>query len=228
MDFNTLMDEITRKVLDRIGNHKPKIIVLAQAIQNKNKYLLESGMLTEHYEIEFALIDEREINIAHYQAVILFDLTCDSLAKIAAGVSDTKYTALAAQAILMGKKLFVPKEEIELFRYQDTAPDVYYKMMLDKLNFLEEAGIVFCGLDKLGNKLTAQIPATGHDISDDKNEPVGAAGGQIELNKRVVTESDVRAASINGITCIVVKPETIMTDLARDYAREYNIEIKYT
>jgi len=225
MDFNTLLDDITRKVLDRIGANKHKIIVLAKTNQNKNRALLENGALSKDFEIEFALIDEREINIDHYHAVILFDLTCASLAKIAIGVSDTKYSALVAQAILMGKKIFVPNEEIELFKYKDTAPDAYYKMMLAKLNFLKESGIVFCGLDKLKNMLIAQPPVTRLLSPAAENEPTGSSGSQIELYKRVVTESDIRAAATNSITCIVVKPDTIMTDLARDYARECEIEI---
>jgi len=226
MDFNTLVDQITKKVLDRMGNHKPRLMALAQTNHNRCNYLLESGAVAEHYEMDFVLPDDKEISVSRYQTVVLYDLTCDNLAKIVTGAADTEYTAIAVQAILAGKKVFVPKEEIELFRYKSTAPNVYYKMMLDKLNFLAEAGVIFCGLDKLENELIVRRADAENHMLDDKNTPAKPDSGQIMLSKRVVTESDIRAALADGIVCVVVKQETIITDLARDYARDCKICIK--
>lgn len=230
MDFNSLVDEIARKVMDKMReqgaaslvkvkdsdtlDYKPCAMVLAQTDQNRCRCLMESGAVSEHYEMDLVLPHERERDIAHYQTVILFDLTCDALAKIATGVTDTEYTALASQAILMGKKVLVPKEEIELFRYRDTAPASYYKMMLEKLNFMAESGVAFCDFDKLESELIARKPVAA------------CTGGQIELDKRVVTESDIRAAWADGVVCVTVRQSAIITDLAGDYAKDCGISIK--
>jgi len=226
MDFNTLVDQIAKKVLDKMESHKSRLMVLAQTNHNRCSYLLESSAVAEHYEMDFVLPDDKEINVSSYQTVVLYDLTCDNLAKIVTGAADTEYTAIAVQAILAGKKVFVPKEEIELFRYKSTAPNVYYKMMLDKLNFLAEAGVIFCGLDKLENELIVRRADAENHMLDDKNTPAKPDSGQIMLSKRVVTESDIRAALADGIVCVAVKQETIITDLARDYARDCKICIK--
>lgn len=46
-----------------------------------------------------------------------------------------------------------------------------------------------------------------------------------DLKKRVVTERDVKTAAAEGVTRINVCENTILTDLAREYAAKSRIEI---
>lgn len=243
MDFNALVDEIARKVQDKLREQgaaspvntqcnaalfdKPCIMVLSRGESERDRCrcLMENGAVSEHYDLDFVLPSEPERDIARYRAIILFDLDCDTLSKIAAGTADTGYTAIASKAILMGKKVLVPKEEIELFKYRDTAAASYYEMMLGKLNFLAEAGVIFCDFDKLGSELIAPKSSAARDVSGLSNTVVSPGGGQLELDKRVVTEGDIRAASTAGAVCVAVRQGAIITVLATDYAKGCGISI---
>lgn len=50
-----------------------------------------------------------EVDLNNFEAVILFNLTCDALCKLASGTCDSAYTRLASQAILSGK-VYIPTE----------------------------------------------------------------------------------------------------------------------
>lgn len=83
------------------------------------------------------------------EVVILYCLSNEVLGKLASGIYDTPYTQLASQAILSGKKVYVPMERIELYRYATTAPAPYYAMLQEKLALLEESGVVICPQEEL-------------------------------------------------------------------------------
>lgn len=55
----------------------------------------------------------------------------------------------AAQAILTGKRVYVPTEEVELYRYASTAPAAYYAMMKERLDLLLTSGVVVCSKHNL-------------------------------------------------------------------------------
>jgi len=46
-----------------------------------------------------------------------------------------------------------------------------------------------------------------------------------QITKRVVTERDMRTANDEGINCVILGEKTIITDVAKDYATRYKIEI---
>lgn len=46
-----------------------------------------------------------------------------------------------------------------------------------------------------------------------------------QLTKRVVVERDMRAATEEGVTRIILGEKTIVTDVAKDYATRYKIEL---
>ncbi|MDO5562646.1 MAG: hypothetical protein Q4F74_03440 [Synergistaceae bacterium] len=58
-----------------------------------------------------------------------------------------------------------------------------------------------------------------------KAEPAVAAKKEKQFTKRVVTERDLYAARNEGVNQIVIKEETIMTDLAKEYAAKYGIAV---
>ena len=45
------------------------------------------------------------------------------------------------------------------------------------------------------------------------------------ITKRVVTERDMRLASDEAVTCVIIGERTIVTDVAQEYATKYKIEI---
>jgi len=226
MDLDKLIDDITVKVLEKIAEHEPekdskdksmpKLLLLSQDNNDHCRRLLENGRLRELYAVECANLCEREIFLSDYEAVVLFDLTCDAMVNIALGLAGTEYTRLACEALLSGKRIYVPKGEIRLFRYKGTSPDAYYSILLEKLNFLASCGVVFCDSDKLEAAILC-----GTECCGDREK-----GRQVTLDKKVITEKDVRAISKDAVDFIVVNTGTIITDLALDYTRKCGLRIK--
>lgn len=241
MEFNELVEEIVRRVVDKIAvleqkggccktsGEKPKLLLISQEHTETCHTILKSEKLGRAYQLDCALEGDFKCELDDYDAVILFQLTCDALAKIASGTADSCYTALASKAILMGKKIFVPKEEVELFRYRESAPKAYYDMMLDKLNVLGASELIFCRYGELEDAvLNAGIVRPCGEAAP-KPEDCCTAGPmsqrEVTLNKRVVTERDIIEVCMDGATCLMVGPKTIVTDLARDYAKKRRLDI---
>jgi hypothetical protein len=242
MDFNKLVDEIVARVNAKMEEAeaaapcvceeaKPGLLVLTQEHGNVCHQMLESAKLQEYYRIECALKKEYECDIADYEAVILFDLSIDALTCLAGGVCCTPFTALAQKAILMGKKIFVPEEAVELFGYAETVPAAYYQMLQGKLDLLKASGMVVCPAAALedailsGEAKTACEPAALAAPSAPVKMAAPAVGREEKISKRIVTERDLATVYVPGVTVVHVSKKAILTDLAREYAANRGVSL---
>lgn len=248
MDFNALVDEIVARVAAKMeaagvegcpcgdaGDGKPGLLILTQEHGNVCHTMLESPRLLEYYRTDCALVKEYQCDIADYEAVILFDLTIDALTRLAGGVCDTPFTALAQKAILHGKKIFVPEEAVELFQYAETVPTAYYQMLLDKLTLLKDSGIVVCPAAALEDAIlsgevkadcTPAAPAAPAAPEPPKAVEVPPAKTrEATIGKRVITERDIAAVYDRDLAAVHVGAKSILTDLAREYAAVHGVTI---
>lgn len=237
MDFDALVQEIVSRVAAKIDesapattivcDDKPRLLILTQQHGTLCHAMLESDKLREYYHTECALMCEYQCDPSAYEAVVLFGLTNDVLGKLDCGVCDTPFTSLAQKLILSGKKVFIPEEEIELFKYEQTAPPAYYAMMRAKLEFLRSAGVTFCSSQALEEVILtgeACVPSAACAPAAVKPAPKLAAV-EASIPKKVISEKDVVAAFTPGVTAIRVPKNAIFTDLARDYAKMHRIQI---
>ncbi|NCB63732.1 MAG: hypothetical protein EOM52_08995 [Clostridia bacterium] len=238
MDMNTLIDQILARVAEKVseaecapcgcgcGNaDQPKLLILTHEHGEHCHQMLESEKLRERYATECALLQDYQVDMANYEAVILYGLSNDALGKIAAGVCDTPFTCLASQAILMGKRIFVPTEEVELYRYASTAPAAYYAMMEEKLKLLTASGVVICSKANLEGAVLSGAPAPVCGPCSPISAAPKCAEKECRLSKKVITERDISAARESGASRLVVGGKAILTDLARDMAKTRGIEI---
>lgn len=248
MDFNALVDEIVKRVVQKIEADtqetpaaqetalcsKPGLLILTQEHGTICHTILESEQLLEYYRTDCALLKEYQVEISDYEAVILFDLTNDVLARLAGGLCDTPFTALAQKAILRGKKIFVPQEAVELFRYVETAPSAYYQMMLEKLRLLQQCGIMICPSDTLEDAIlsgevsapVAQTPETAAvQETPCCSAPSKSTGCEVTISKRVITERDLSLVYDRTVCAVHIGAKSILTDLARDYAQAREVAI---
>ena len=239
MDFNALVEEIAARVAAKMeesacgagcasadcDDGRPGLLVLTQEHGTVCHQMLESPRLQECYRTDCALVKEYQCDITDYEAVILFDLTIDAMTRLAGGICDTPFTALAQKAILCGKKIFVPQEAVELFRYVETVPSAYYQMLLDKLELLKQSGVVVCPADSLEDAiLTGEVKAACAPAAP-KQEAAPVAGREETISKRVVTERDLAAVYDRDVTVVHVGKKAIVTDLAREYAAGRGVSI---
>ncbi len=243
MEYQELVEEIIRRVSERLAGAadpagkavdpaKPGLLVLAQGHGADCHSLLENAVVLDRYRMECALDKNYEVDLDGYETVVLFGLSCGALAALASGIWDSAYTRLASQAILAGKRVFVPAEEVELYRCQDKAPAPYYRMLLRKLQLLTDAGVVVCAGTELEQLLLGddaqadRAPAlvVGSPPVPPTAEPA-AAPEEVRLDKRVLTERDIITAQKEGAVRIRVTGRCIITALAADTAAGCGIMI---
>lgn len=227
MDFNTLVEEIVARVARCVEEAetqnaaaKPKLLVLTKQHGTCCHQLLESDALREHYTVECALLKEYNCDIDSYAAVVLYNMDNEALFKIAGGICDSAFTALAVGAILTGKKVYVVSNEVELFDYKHTAPPAYYAMMLQKVALLEASGVVLCCYDELESTILGAPCAPKAACTQ-----AVACEKVVDICKKVILEKDVTAAHLCKATIIRIGAKSILTDLARDYAHERSIKV---
>lgn len=133
MDFNQLVEEIVARVAAKIevesapvavpvDSGKPKLLILTQEHGTLCHQMLESPRLAEYYQTECALLQDYQCALESYEAVILFGLDLELMGRLSGGLCETPAFRLAQKALLLGKKVFVPQETVELLKYADSAP----------------------------------------------------------------------------------------------------------
>ena len=217
----------------------PGLLVLTQEHGTDCHKLLESPRIKEKYRTGCALLNEGETTLDGIEAVVLFNLTTEAMCKLASGITDTSYTKLAAQALLMGKKLYVPREEVELYKYPVGGLGSYQCMLQAQLTKLVSFGLKICPLAELedcilgensceaapehtcGEKVTAQETAPEASAPAEEPEPEK----EITFSKKVITERDIIEANRDGVKVIRITERNILTALAKDAASARNIRL---
>ncbi|MBP8853801.1 MAG: hypothetical protein KBG51_01690, partial [Flavonifractor sp.] len=154
----TLLNEIVARVAAKLAeaeggeaasaaasrDDREGLLLLSQEMNDTCRAMLKCEKLKARFRVDCASLQSEPAELDSYGVVVLTGLTNEALAKLALGLCDTPYTRLAAQAILTGKRVYVPTEEVELYRYASTAPAAYYAMMKERLDLLLTSGVVVC------------------------------------------------------------------------------------
>ena len=252
MDHNAIVEEILRRVAEKISEAegscaapadsggKPGLLILTQDHGTVCHATLESEALKARYRTDCALMHHYDVELDDYEAVVLFNLSCDAMAALASGACDSAYTRLASKAILSGKKVYVPTEEVELYQYRETAPAAYYNMMQQKLDLLVASGVVICAQASLEQVIlgsASPVPAAAAPVraaAPAEPAPAPAASAPaaacceeraVRVNKRVLTEKDLIEANMSGVTEVHIGGKTIVTALAKDAAKDRGMTI---
>ena len=241
MNYDALISEICKRVQQRVAaceneatgtgcaaaEDKPVLLVLAQDHGTICHPVYTHEDLTECYTMRCALLDENW-EVGECEGVIAYTLTNEAAGKIVNGIFDTNYTKAFGKALLSGKKIFIPMEEVELYRYKNTAPAAYYQKLEANIEFLKANGVVIVPNDQLVSAIMgadiASAKASVRAAASEEDGPVVAK--MIAFSRRVLSERDVISAKQNGTTHILLTGRTIITDLAKDYAKKYDIVIK--
>ena len=247
MDQSMLIDEILARVAAKLAAaedapgtgedpagepsaEKPGLLVLCQTEDQCCCQMLSSCALKERFNITCVCRPEETVDLSAQSCVVLCQLTNDVLSKLALGICDTPYTRLASQALLMGKRVYVLTEQVELYRYATTAPAPYYAALEAHLNLLTASGVVICSQSNLELALTGDAaPAAKQPecpAPAPAPAPCGGAEKVLELNKRVLTEKDVSNAAADKVTCIRLPAKCILTALAKDCAKDRGIRLE--
>ena len=191
---------------------------------------------SELCKVDCALAQNYEVNVDDYDVVVLRSMTNSNLFKIANGCTDNKFLALAAEAILKGKRVIMVKECVEILKYAETAPKALYNNIYKNLQILLDSGVELAPEENVKTALTdgievpAEVPATPAPAAVKEEAPAPAPKAESDdsvlvLTKRVVTERDIKAAAAQHYTKIQLPEKPVITYLAKDTAFELGIEL---
>lgn len=231
MEYSELVQEIAARVsayLESGCSAKKKLMILTQEHGDMCHKILESPKISEQFRTECALMGNYESDCCDCAGVVMFNLTNEALARIVSGVCGTPYTSAAAKALLLGKPVWVPKEEIEILRYECSTP--YAKMMYEKLAQLESMGVTVCSYDDIedaviGNKCAETSRSAADFAPHCEKSQDEHVNKDFVCAKKVITEKDLINAYTEGANRVLTGEKAIVTDLAKEYARAHSIEI---
>lgn len=244
MDFDALISEICKRVQERIAacendaqenickassleaaGEKPVLLVLAEDHGTICHPTYTHEDLSMYYTMRCGLLEENW-DVDDCEGVIAYTLSNESLGKIVNGIFDTNYTRAFGKALLSGKKIFIPEEEVELYKYKETAPKAYYAKLEANITFLKENGVVIVPNDKLICEILGEDVCRCTACADAEEAAAPVEEKVIAHTKRVLSERDLISAKENRVTRIQVTKKSIVTDLAKDYAKKYDIVIE--
>ena len=196
---------------------------------------------SELCKVDCALAQNYEVNVDEYDVVVVRNMTNSNLFKIANGCTDNKFLALAAEAILKGKRVIMVKECVEILKYAETAPKALYNNIYKNLQILLDSGVELVEEENVktalndGIEVPAEVPATKAPeapapVAAKEEAPAPAPKAEssdsvLVLNKRVVTERDIKAAAAQHYTKIQLVDKPVITYLAKDTAFDLGIEL---
>jgi ethanolamine utilization protein len=246
MDFNLLVEEILARVSEHLAGvnteqntvtKKDKILIIAENHGTVCHGLLDNSNLQKYYHIECAMQRGYNCDLNDYEVIVMYNISIDALSKLASGICDTPFISLALKTILMGKKIFVPLEEVELYTYKNSAPCAYYSMMNEKLNLLSNSGVIFCKNNELEKLILEKYNLAECNIDGSKQDDISHDGTKYDeikrddikpqkLSKKIITEGDIRKLFVEGTKSISINSNAILTDLAKDFIHNKQIEIE--
>ena len=211
-----------------------KALVLTEEHCGENCSIEAYG--SELCKVDCALAQNYEVNVDDYDVVVVRSMTNSNLFKIANGCTDNKFLALAAEAILKGKRVIMVKECVEILKYAETAPKALYNNIYKNLQILLDSGVELVEEENVKTALTdgievpAEAPKTETVKVEKEEAPAPAPKAESDdsvlvLTKRVITERDIKAAAAQHYTKIQLPEKPVITYLAKDTAFELGIEL---
>ena len=245
MDMDLLIELAVRAVKAYL--EKEGITSAVQAERKVNSALI----LTEHHceecavekldselcKVTCALAQNYEVNVDDFDSIVLYNMTNSNLFKIANGCTDNKFLALAAEAILKGKRVIMVKEEVEILKYEETAPKALYNNIYKNLQILLDSGVELVAAEDVKDAICEGADAPAEPAREEvkaveaASAPVAAApkadsdDSGLVLTKRVITERDIREAAAKHYKKVQLPEKPVITYLAKDTAFELGIEL---
>ena len=245
MDMDLLIELAVRAVKAYL--EKEGITSVVPAERKVNSALI----LTEHHceecaaekldsdlcKVTCALAQNYEVNVDDFDSIVLYNMTNSNLFKIANGCTDNKFLALAAEAILKGKRVIMVKEEVEILKYEETAPKALYNNIYKNLQILLDSGVKLVSAEDVKDVICEGADARAEPAREEvkaveaASAPVAAApkaesdDSVLVLTKRVITERDIREAAAKHYKKVQLPEKPVITYLAKDTAFELGIEL---
>lgn len=220
MEFEKLVEVILKGVQEELARMESpnmnlqKVLVASRLCHQGCQSVLNQGDLP-NCQVDYSVSQGHNVNLKGYNEIVVGDLDNESLTKLQMGLADSPYLKLISQGLMEGKKIYIPREEIQFLNFKDTAPKSFTRLFQQKLDTLAGWGVVI--------KPKADIVQLLNEKYQVQSEPISGDGKII--NKKYVTQRDVEEAVLSGAKEITLTKSSKLTDIAEEYAERHNIKI---
>ncbi len=211
MDYTPVVEEILRRVQIALAEQPAGAMPPAASVSALTSTAVPAIQMVD-------LSEKGGMPPASEAPLYIKNLSLDAMAQLANGFCQTPGTCFVRDAFLNGKPVYTTDAEVALLGYRHSAAPAYYAVLRAQLATLEKSGlVVFSNEEMLFQKLAKKTMQQA-SISVSR-------GNLMPKNKRVITEQDVVSLHKNNISTVQIQKQTIVTDLAKEYAEKYNITL---
>lgn len=227
MDIEKLINEISKEVIKRLKElnieKKEKFLVLANGFDELNKLNELLG-----YKYDLILYDEKITYTEEFKGVILNELSNSMLSFLALGLCIGPKEKLVVDFLLNGKNVYVLQEGIEYRKYQNEPQSQLIERYKSYENMLISYGVTILNINELlkslslGEKLSI-LDNCSDNVPKDINQKLREK--KIVINKKLITESDLKKVFMYGVKEISISRKAILTPLANDFIKIHRLKV---
>lgn len=224
MDFEKLVDMITKEVAERIKelnfnnefSNKEKVVILSTT-----PYKDIEEKLNHKYTLQYFSEDLRDCD------KIIIPRTCIKLlSNLANGICSEESHKFLSIMLLKGKKVYMLEDGIEYRKYKGRAPKALWDMYQGFEEKIKAFGInIISSLDEIDENLSNKsLSINKEEISTlDSNSKEGTF---LFEGKKLITESDLRKIYMKGTKEVLISKKALVTPLAVDFVRIHQLKLK--
>lgn len=218
MELAKLIERITAEVLKQLREEKQRlraqkrILVWTERLEVKEQAAEKLKLPLEQLEdrIQFKGLEDLEA----YDAIIFPKLEAGEMVHMALGIQLGETEALAARALLRGKRIYVLQEGLVYKEHKATTAPGYYKLLQEYEERLEAYGI-------------SVVPWEGLQLDDERSQCAVQETQKkvLDLKERLITESRIAELFSMGYQEIRIAKNAMITPLAVDFIKSKQLKI---
>ncbi|MCJ8013545.1 ethanolamine utilization protein [Paenibacillus sp. KQZ6P-2] len=221
LDRAAIVEAVTAEVMKRLGQKDEPIACKKQAVLLTVEPLPElENMLKPYFEVRYYDETLRDCDV-----LIITNLCLQLLSNLANGISAGPRERFVLTMLLKGRKVVALEEGLNYRKYKSTAPVLLYKMYEEFTDKLSNYGIrVVKKQDVLTTCIEEGRSPDIHKV-DHRTESFDGSNQPEVLNRKVITEAELKKCRLKNRKEIVIDRHSIITPLAQDYLRTQQMQV---
>ena len=221
LDQAAIVEAVTAEVIKRLGQSEEPTACKKQAVLLTVEPLSElENMLKPHYEVRYYDETLRDCDV-----LIIPQLCLQLISNLANGISAGPRERFVLTMLLKGRIVIALEEGLLYRKYKSTAPVLLYKMYDEFTDKLGHYGIRLVKEQELLATCMAEGRTTDILPVDHRTESFDVAQQPEVLNRKVITEAELKKYRLQNRKEIVIDRHCIITPLAQDYLRMKQMQV---
>lgn len=237
MDIDKLVELVTKEVMNRLNQSiiskeevKEKVLVIA----NSEEEFKNISVLVAH-KYELHLYNDENFNPNIFDKIILTGICNNLLSSLALGLCKGKKDSLVMDFLLKGKKVCVMEEGIVYRRYKNNSNKALFNLYKAYEDKIISYGVDITNENELLKALLSNEDERILEKPSMSHTEEKLASSSLELNenavvpnvinKRLISESDIKKIYMNGVKEISIAKKSILTPLAQDFIRIHHLKV---